>query len=157
LCITYHRYLLTLQRNPDLYPVASSSQQPQPNDGLIDLQQQHTQQSSQHSSSILHPHLQQQPPNMAAFHLQQHPSQHQNTPAPFEEYETPPRLRRGMLQQHQSQVGGGAGIMGGSPMSHRSSPQRHLNHRQPLNGRGIMGQGPKPIRPDHIRLSNTYS
>ena len=140
-------------------PSSSQQQQQQPNDGLIDLQQ-HTQQPPQHSSSILHPHLQQQPPNMAAYHLQQpqHPSQHQNSPAPFEEYETPPRLRRGMLHQHQSQVGGaGAGIMGGSPMSHRNSPQRHLNHRQLLNGRGIMGQGPKTIRPDHKRLSNAFS
>lgn len=70
---------------------------------------------------------------------------------PFEEYETPPRLRR-------SGPSGGAVPMGGPMNNHRVNSRPHfVQQRQILNGRGIMGQGPKPHRTDHIRIQTQYT
>ena len=76
------------------------------------------------------------PPN--AFHPQSHASP-QN--APFEEYETPPRLRRGMIP-YQPGTLQNAGLINAPNIGHRP---RYVSNRQILNGRGIIGHGPKPI------------
>lgn len=109
----------------------------QTNEGLLEL---HEQQLPT-SSNILHTRIPQQQPQ---FH-HSHPPQN----ASFEEYETPPRLRRGLLQQ----TGVPTANMVGAPMNHRNL-HRHHTPRHVMNGRGIMGQGPKILRGDQIRTQN---
>lgn len=93
------------------------------------------------------------PTRMQAPHFHHSPHIQQQTTASFEEYETPPRLRRsGPIPS-----GGGGIPMGAPAATHRPNQRHHFHpHRQMLNGRGIMGQGPKSHRVDQFRLQTAY-
>lgn len=76
---------------------------------------------------------------------------HMQQGAPFEEYETPPRLRRS------GPIPAGVTIGMAGPTAHRIHQRHHFpQHRHILNGRGIMGQGPKSHRTEHIRIQSAY-
>lgn len=154
--------ILFFQRNPTELYVANSQQ---PNESLIDVQQQKQQQQQanlqtyqqqqQHqiplsSHSILQSRIQQHHqqsnsiPNV--FHHQASPQPN----VPFEEYETPPRLRRNIIS-HQQPTGINALNSSAASITHHRQ-NRHPTHHNVLNGRGIMGQGPKPhLRTDNMR------
>lgn len=101
------------------------------------------------SHAILQSRIQQQQqsnsiPNV--FHPQAHPQPN----VPFEEYETPPRLRRNMLP-HQQPAGINVLNASASGITHHRQ-NRHPSHHNVLSGRGIMGQGPRPhLRTDNMR------
>ena len=133
---------------------------------MIDVQQKQQQQAAnlqtyqQHhqiplsSHAILQSRIQQQQSNSIpnVFHPQAHPQPN----VPFEEYETPPRLRRNMLPHQQP---AGINVLNASAAGithHRQN--RHPSHHNVLNGRGIMGQGPKPhLRTDNMRPCLLYT
>ena len=102
-----------------------------------------------------HQQPQQTATNLTGF---QHHHQHQpHHPRPnLSDYETPPRHRRGLIPPHSGSLPHHNVGLINSPLNHRSNNQRHISQRHNLNGRGIMGQGPKPMRIDHIRPSNNF-
>jgi len=148
----------------ELY-VANSPQQ-QTETSLMDMQQHHPVAPPSQAQQIVTPASLQtrlqhhQQPQQAATNLAtgfQHQHQPRHPRPNLSDYETPPRHRRGLISPHSGALSQHNVGLINSNLHHRSNNQRHISQRHNFNGgRGIIGQGPKPMRIDHIRPSNNF-